>query len=63
MTVKLHPDMNTSTHPQNALPTKPATKFSWYRFWVRTLIAVVIFNIIAGFVTWYWLFPHLHPAH
>jgi len=27
------------------------------------LVAMVVFNVIAGLVTWFFIFPHLHPAH
>jgi hypothetical protein len=38
-------------------------EFDWLRFWIRTAIAVVAFNIVAGLVTWYLIFPRLHPSH
>jgi hypothetical protein len=36
---------------------------NWFRFWMQMLAAMVVFNIIAGLVTWYYIFPRLHPAH
>jgi hypothetical protein len=35
---------------------------NWFRFWIQILIAMMVFNVIAGLVTWYFIFPHLHPA-
>jgi hypothetical protein len=35
---------------------------NWFRFCMQMLAAMVVFNIVAGLVTWYFIFPHLHPA-
>jgi hypothetical protein len=40
----------------------PATRINWFRFWMRMLIAMLAFNVIAGVITWFFIFPHLHPA-
>lgn len=37
--------------------------FNWFRFWMQMLAAMVVFNIVAGLLTWYYIFPKLHPAH
>ena len=37
------------------------TGINWFRFWIQTLVAMMVFNVIAGLVTWYFIFPHLHP--
>ncbi len=36
--------------------------FNWFRFWVRSAIALLVFNIIAALLTWYFIFPRLHPG-
>ena len=36
---------------------------NWMRFWLQMLAAMMVFNIIAGLVTWYFIFPRLHPVH
>jgi len=36
--------------------------FNWFRFWVRSAIALLVFNVIAALVTWYFIFPRLHPG-
>jgi hypothetical protein len=48
---------------------KPATRrvappkgVNWSRFWMQMLIAVLVFNLIAGLVTWFFIFPKLHPG-
>jgi hypothetical protein len=48
--------------PRRGSPPAPGG-FDWMRFWVRSLMAVLLFNAVAAFVTWYWIFPRLHPAH
>jgi hypothetical protein len=40
----------------------PATGINWFRFWMRMLIAMLAFNVIAALITWFFIFPHLHPA-
>jgi hypothetical protein len=44
-------------------PSAPQGGFNWVRFWLRSLLAMLVFNLVAGFATWYWIFPRLHPAH
>jgi heme/copper-type cytochrome/quinol oxidase subunit 2 len=34
---------------------------NWFRFWMQMLVAMLVFNLIAGLVTWFFIFPHLHP--
>jgi len=41
---------------------QPPAAFNWFRFWVRALVAMLVFNVVAGLVTWFFIFPHLHPA-
>jgi hypothetical protein len=36
--------------------------FPWKRFLIQSLIAMAVFNVIAGLVTWYFIFPRLFPA-
>ncbi len=36
-----------------------AGKIDWFRFWRDMLIAAVVFNVVAGLVTWYYIFPLL----
>jgi hypothetical protein len=48
--------------------TLPATapsksSFNWFRFWTQMLAAMIAFNVVAGLITWYYIFPRLHPAH
>jgi hypothetical protein len=37
--------------------------FNWFRFWMQMLAAMIVFNIVAGLLTWYYIFPRLHPTH
>jgi|GEM_PF-2766524 len=60
-------DNNTGTSPRNSDRTSvktdtPIAGFNWFRFWVRVAIAVLVFNILAAIVTWYFIFPRLHPG-
>ena len=34
--------------------------FDWVKFWIEMGIYGLIFNIVAGLITWYYLFPKLH---
>ena len=45
----------------NAAQRQTRTGVNWFRFWIQMLVAMMVFNIIAGLVTWYFIFPHLHP--
>lgn len=52
------------------LPAQPAraatpvrSGINWFRFWIQMLLAMMVFNVIAGLVTWYFIFPRLHPTH
>jgi hypothetical protein len=38
-------------------PRPPSRKndFDWKRFLIRSAIAIAIFNVIAGIVTWYFI--------
>ena len=47
--------------PSEAGARPAAPSFDWKRFWIRSLIAIAIFNIVAGLLTWYFIFPRLHP--
>ncbi|MGO8856707.1 MAG: hypothetical protein ACLPTF_15025 [Steroidobacteraceae bacterium] len=40
-------------------PHPPSRKkdFDWKRFLIRSAIAIAIFNVIAGIVTWYFILP------
>ena len=38
------------------------SSFPWKRFWIQSLIAMLIFNVFAGLVTWYFIFPRLFPS-
>jgi len=40
----------------------PRKGVNWFRFWMQMLVAVLIFNVIAGLVTWFIIFPKLHPG-
>ncbi len=42
---------------------RSSAKVNWYRFWVQMAIAALAFNILAGLVTWYFIFPKLFPPH
>ena len=49
----------------NADPVPPGRAragINWLRFWLQMLAAMMVFNIIAGLVTWFFIFPHLHAA-
>jgi hypothetical protein len=47
-----------------AAATPPAKKkgINWFRFWMQMLAVMIVFNIVAGLITWYYIFPILHPA-
>jgi len=52
------------SHRAAAAARPPARRtMNWFRFWVQMAVAMLVFNIIAGLVTWFFIFPHLHPAH
>ncbi len=36
-----------------------AGKIDWFRFWRDMAIAALVFNVVAGLVTWYYIFPLL----
>ncbi len=36
-----------------------AGKPDWFRFWRDMVIAALGFNVVAGLVTWYYIFPVL----
>jgi len=38
------------------------TAGQWYRFWKRMLLSALVFNVVAGLVTWFFLFPRLFPG-
>jgi hypothetical protein len=44
----------------NAAQRRPG--INWFRFWIQMLVAMMVFNVVAGLVTWYFIFPHLHSA-
>jgi hypothetical protein len=47
--------------PDRAAPqVHPA--FNWTRFWIQSAVTVLVFNVVAGLMTWYWLFPRLFPG-
>jgi hypothetical protein len=48
--------------PTPSPQTRSGSGANWFRFWMRSLIAIIVFNIIAGIITWHYVFPHLHPA-
>ena len=48
--------------PRAPAASAPRRGINWFRFWMQMLIAMLVFNLIAGFVTWYFIFPRLHPA-
>jgi hypothetical protein len=54
---------NIKAKSAQATSTAASTRsgFNWFRFWVRAGIAMLVFNIIAFFVTWYFILPRLHP--
>jgi len=58
--------MNTPTQNPGVKPTGGTAAqrkgINWFRFWMQMLVAVLVFNIIAGLVTWFFIFPKLHPG-
>jgi len=57
--------MNTTTRTPEEAPSpasEPKRGINWFRFWMQMLLAMLAFNIIAGLVTWYFIFPRLHPG-
>ncbi len=47
--------------PAGASKSAPQDGFNWFRFWVRVAVAALAFNVVAALVTWYFVFPKLHP--
>jgi hypothetical protein len=46
---------------QRAAPqSHPA--FDWTRFWIHSAVTVIVFNVMAGLITWYWILPRLFPG-
>jgi len=39
-----------------------APHFNWTRFWVRAILAMLAFNVLAALLTVYVIFPWLHPT-
>ncbi|BAP89288.1 uncharacterized protein E1O_21570 [Burkholderiales bacterium GJ-E10] len=39
---------------------KKPGEFNWVKFWIEMGIYALIFNIVAGLITWYYIFPKLH---
>lgn len=56
-----HKTLTTAPAP-GAGNAAPRRTINWFRFWIQMGIAMIVFNIIAAFVTAYFIFPHLHPA-
>jgi len=48
--------------PAAGHPPQRGKRVNWLRLWIQVGLAMLAFNIVAGFVTWYFLFPRLHPA-
>ena len=47
-----------------AAPTPVAgapRRMNWVRFWIQMGIAMLVFNIVAAFITAVFILPHLHP--
>jgi len=40
---------------------RPPAKFDWKRFWIRSAIAVLLFNGLAVLAARFWILPMLHP--
>lgn len=49
-----------STGTQRSIPAKGLAPFNWKKFWIEVGVYVLIFNIVAGLITWYFIFPKLH---
>lgn len=56
------PDGPAPARPAGAPAARPRSGINWFRFWMQMLVAMVVFNILAGLFTWYVLFPILHPG-
>lgn len=57
--------MQTPTQASEARAAQEATprkEMNWFRFWMQMLVAMLVFNVIAGLVTWFFIFPRLHPG-
>jgi hypothetical protein len=46
-------------HARPLTGSAPKKGFNWKGFLIESAIAIAIFNIIAGFVTWYFILPRL----
>ena len=55
------PSQNPDVKPTRGTAT-PRKGINWFRFWMQMLVAVLVFNILAGLVTWFFIFPKLHPG-
>lgn len=33
--------------------------FSWKRFWIQSLLAILAFNVLAAWICWAWVLPAL----
>ena len=51
------------TEAPTTRPARGKSDINWFRFWMRMLVAMIVFNVVAGLFTWYVLFPKLHPVH
>lgn len=52
-----------AARPGSAVQPTGARQPNWSRFWIQMISAMVLFNIAAGLITWYFIFPHLRWAH
>ncbi len=54
--------------PAHRRPAAPPARslrgggINWFRFWMQMLAAMLVFNVLAALVTWFFILPHLHPA-
>jgi len=54
--LRIHVTRDETTRPAKA-PRKRG--FNWAGFLIESAIAIAIFNIVAGIVTWYFILPRL----
>jgi len=45
---------------QEPAKDKPAP-FNWKRYWIRSALWMLAFNILAFVLAWFFILPHLHP--
>ena len=51
--------MSRPQDPRATQAPRPKKAFNWPKFLIESAIAIVVFNIIAGFIAYYFIIPRL----